>query len=87
MHAYTFALLYLLKTNELAKEFIDQNGFELFSKYLDFECIEDHQVAYNVIGALWIISYHPFANKGFEDYRVSQTICLIVTYSWRSLRR
>jgi hypothetical protein len=36
MHAYTFSLLYLLKTNELAKEFVEQNGFELFSKYLDY---------------------------------------------------
>lgn len=58
MHAYTFALLYVLKTNELAQEFVDQNGFEIISRYLEYECIEDHQVAYNVIGALWIISYH-----------------------------
>jgi hypothetical protein len=70
MHAYTFALLYLLKTNELAREFTEQNGFDLFSKFLSYECIEDHQVAYNVIGALWIISYHDFALKGFEDYRL-----------------
>lgn len=44
-----------------------QNGFAIFSKYLDYECIEEHQVAYNVIGALWILSVHEFAQKGFEE--------------------
>jgi hypothetical protein len=71
LNAYTFALMYLLKTNELAKEFVDQGGFELFSNYLNYECIKSYQIAYNVINALWIISYHPFSSRGFEDYRVS----------------
>jgi hypothetical protein len=70
IHAYTFCLMYLLKTNELAREFVDQSGFALFSKFLEKECIDEHQIAYNVICALWIISYHPFALKGFEDYKV-----------------
>lgn len=34
------------------------------------ECLKSNQIAYNVICSLWIISYHPFANKGFEDYRL-----------------
>ena len=42
MHAYTFALMYLLKTNELAKEFVDMNGFDLFARLLDRDCIEDY---------------------------------------------
>lgn len=42
LHTYTFALMYLLKTNELAREFVDHNGFDLYSKVLDKECIEDH---------------------------------------------
>ena len=70
INAYTFALMYLLKTNELAKEFVDQGGFELFHRYLNNECLKSNQIAYNVINSLWIISYHPFSLKGFEDYRL-----------------
>jgi len=70
MPAYTFALMYLLKTNELAKEFVDQGGFELFHQYLNLECLKSYQIAYNVLCSLWIISYHPFAMKGFEEGRL-----------------
>ncbi len=69
--AYTFNMMYMVKTNELAKEFVDQHGFELLARYLEFDCLEDHQIAYNVICTLWIISYHAFALKGFEDYRLN----------------
>lgn len=64
--------MYMLKTNELAQEFVDQNGFDLLTKFLDKDCIDDHQIAYNVSCALWIISYHTFALKGFEDFRVNK---------------
>lgn len=67
--AYTFALMYLLKTNELAKDFVENGGFELFHRYLNLECLKSYQIAYNVLCALWIISYHPFAMKGFEEGR------------------
>jgi len=70
LHAYTFAIMYLVKTNELAKDFVDQGGFELFSNYLNYECIKNYQIAYNVINALWIISFHPFSSRGFEDSRL-----------------
>lgn len=71
VHSYTFALLYLLKSNELAKEFVSQNGIErIFSRYLDKECLEDFQIAYNVICALWIVSFHEFAIPSFENYSV-----------------
>jgi hypothetical protein len=63
--------MYLLKTNELAQEFVHYGGFDLFSTYLEDLCLADHQIAYNVVCALWIISYHPFAVVGFEDYKVS----------------
>ena len=68
--AYTFSLLYLLKTNEMAKEFERSGGFEIFARLLDNECTVDHQVAYNVIAALWVVSFHPFALKRFEDYQL-----------------
>lgn len=60
--------MYLLKTNELAREFENSSGFNIFSKLLDDKCQTNTQVAYNVIATLWIISYHPFAIKNFEDY-------------------
>ena len=60
--------MYLVKTNELARDFEHNGGFEIFSKMLDNDCTEDHQVAYNVISALWIISFHPFSMRRFEDY-------------------
>ena len=41
-YAYTFTLMYLLKTNELAREFVDQNGFDIYSQMLDKDCLEDH---------------------------------------------
>jgi hypothetical protein len=66
-----------MKTNELAKDFIDANGFELFSKLLEKECIDDYQIAYNVICTLWVLSYHSFAAPGFEDFRVFISIPFI----------
>ena len=71
MHSYTFALMYLLKTNELAMEFERSGGFEIFKRFLENDCTTDHQIAYNVIASLWIISYHPFALKRFEDYNLA----------------
>lgn len=41
-HAYTFSLLYVLKTNELAKEFTEQNGFDLLANFLEKDATEDH---------------------------------------------
>lgn len=65
---YTSCLMYLLKANDLAREFVDQRGFEIMQKFLQNQAINDGQIAYNVITALWIISYHHFALKGFEDF-------------------
>lgn len=42
LQAYTFSLMYLLKTNELAKEFVDQGGFDLFQGYLNMECLKNY---------------------------------------------
>jgi hypothetical protein len=57
-----------LKTNELASEFEKSGGFDIFANFLSNDCIQEHQVAYNVIATLWIMSYHPFALRRFEDY-------------------
>jgi hypothetical protein len=42
MQAYTFSLMYLLKTNELANIFTRNSGFKVFSDLLERECTEDH---------------------------------------------
>jgi len=74
--------MYLLKTNELAREFVDQHGFELYSQFLDKDCLEDHQLAYNVACGLWIISFHNFAMRGFEDPRftIIEKVARILDY-------
>lgn len=69
--AYTFSLMYLLKTNELAYNFTRSHGFKIFSDLLDDECTKEHQVAYNVVSTLWILSYHQFTLKDFEDYSLN----------------
>jgi hypothetical protein len=34
--------MYLLKTNELAKEFERSGGFDIFSSFLNADCIQEH---------------------------------------------
>jgi len=54
--------MYLLKTNELARDFEVAGGFNIFSKLLfndaksEVECTRDHQIAYNVVAASLINS-------------------------------
>jgi hypothetical protein len=60
----------LLKHNELALEFVQIDGFATLMNMLSKECIKSTQIAYNVVCALWILSYHKFALKYFapEDF-------------------
>jgi len=69
--AYTFALLTILKTNELAKEFSTKNAFNMISNLLETECLSSYQVSYNVLCMLWILSYHDFTHPFFEDYTLA----------------
>jgi len=62
--------MYMVKTNELAKDFVDREGFNLFKALLQEDCIKNGQIAYNVCAALWILTYHPFALKGFTDFQL-----------------
>lgn len=59
--------MYLLKTNELAKQFSDNGGFNILEVYLTKIAPQNYQVAYNTICALWVLSYHDFALRYFED--------------------
>ena len=71
INAYTFALLTILKTNDLAKEFSTKQSFAMISNLLDTECLASHQVSYNVLCMLWILSYHDFTHEYFEDYTLA----------------
>lgn len=66
-NAYTFSIDYLVKINELAREFVELNGINKLIEMLDNQCLNDYQIAYNVLVALWILSYHDFAAKYFES--------------------
>ena len=63
--------MYVVKTNELAAQFYSTNGLEKLVQMLTNECIGDHQVAYNVLCALWIMSYQEEARREFEDVNKS----------------
>lgn len=68
MTAYTFALLTILKTNELAREYCTKQSFNNISNMLEGPCLDSSQVGYNVVCMLWILSYHEFTYEYFEDY-------------------
>lgn len=67
---FTHCLMYMVKTNELARDFVDRQGFQLIKAFLGDDCIKNGQIAYNVVCTLWILTYHPFALKGFTDYNL-----------------
>jgi len=71
INAYTFALMTILKTNDLAKEFSTKQSFTSISYLLDNDCLSSHQVSYNVLCMLWILSYHEFTHEYYEDYTMS----------------
>lgn len=90
VNAYTFALMILLKTNHLAREFSTQSSFKIISDLLEGPCLENPQVGYNVITMLWILSYHEFAHKYFEDYTLAliEKVSKILDYfSWEKIAR
>ena len=69
--AFTHCLMFMLKKNELALEFIERRGMTIFHRMLRQECIENGQIAYNVCCALWILTYHEFAMPAFTDFKMN----------------
>ena len=67
-HGQTFVISQMMKINELASEFYDMNGIKLLLNYLQNDCQADYQLAYNVIISFWILSFHEYARRDFEDY-------------------
>jgi len=92
--AYSFALMTVLKKNELARDYCDVQGIQIIDKFLEGPCIDQQsyspQVCYNIICSLWILSYHPFAQKYFEDYSLSlieKATKVLDFYSWEKIAR
>ena len=73
----------MLKVNELASEFYDMQGIKLLMNILRNDCQQDYQLAYNVILSLWILSFHDYARKDFEDYDLMliEKVLKILDYS------
>jgi len=89
--AFTFAIMTILKTNELAKIFCENRAsFDIISKYLEGPCLEKPQIGYNVMVILWILSYHEFAHQYFEDYTlaiIEKTSKVLDFFSWEKIAR
>jgi V-type H+-transporting ATPase subunit H len=68
VQAYVSTLAILVKTNELAQNFVHNHGFKMLTALLKKDCIEKAQVAYHVICTLWVLSYHEYARPEFCDY-------------------
>jgi len=80
----------LLKTNELAREFSTTQSFKVLSDLLDGPCLEQPQIGYNVVVILWILSYHDFTNKFFEDYTlaiIEKVSKILDFFSWEKIAR
>jgi hypothetical protein len=68
INAYTFALMTLLKCNDLAEIFVNGSSFNVIGKLLEGPCLSEPQIAYNVVTTLWILSAHEYSQQYFEDY-------------------
>lgn len=69
--ALTHCLMFLLKTNELAKKFVDNQGMLIYHRMLQRECITNGQIAYNVCCGLWILTALDAAMEHFTDFKLS----------------
>ena len=88
--AQSFAIMTLMKTNFLAKEFSSALGFQIMHQYLDGPCLENAQIAYNIIAALWVLSHHEFSHPYFEDYTgaIIEKVSKVLDYfSWEKIVR
>lgn len=94
-NAFTFALMTILKKNHLARDFANVKGFKFLEDLITGPCIKQNvsqapQIAYNTIVTMWILSYHEFAHKFFEDddrellFKCSKVLDF---YSWEKIAR
>lgn len=90
LHALSFAIMTLVKTNQLAQEFCNALGFKILNDFLDGPCLSNAQIAYQVVSTLWVMSYHDFSHSFFEDYSqaIIEKVSKILDYfSWEKIVR
>ena len=80
---YTHCLMYLLRINDVAQEFVSKDGFSTLLALLGDASQHDAQIAYNVCTCFWILSHHKFALRKFQDFQLSaiEKIAKILDFS------
>jgi hypothetical protein len=62
----------------------------VISDLLEGPCLEQPQIGYNVVVILWILSYHEFTHKYFEDYTIAiieKVSKILDFFSWEKIAR
>lgn len=62
----------------------------MISDLLEGPCLEQPQIGYNVVVILWILSYHEFTHKYFEDYTIAiieKVSKILDFFSWEKIAR
>lgn len=88
--ALSFALFTLVKTNSLAKELTNPLGYKILNEFLETECLQNAQIAYHIVGCLWILSYHDEALTFFQDYSqgiIEKVSKILDFFSWEKIVR
>lgn len=90
LNAFSFALMTMMKTNQLAREFSNALGFKIMSDFLEGPCLDNAQIAYHITSALWILSYQEFSHSYFEDYSlgiIEKVSKILDFFSWEKIVR
>jgi hypothetical protein len=90
LNALSFALFTLVKTNHLAVELSNELGYKILQEFLEEACLNNAQIAYNIVGCLWILSYHEKSHPFFEDYGkaiIEKVSKILDFFSWEKLVR
>lgn len=78
----TNCLMFLVKSNSLAKKFIEKRGFSHIEQLLKNDCLQNEHIAYNVLCTLWILSYHKESLVHFADfsYNIIELVAKILDF-------
>lgn len=67
---FVSALMYLLKHNDMVRQFYDNHGVRVLTDLMVQE-LDDMQTCYNIIVCLWVISFKHYALEAFENPKVA----------------
>lgn len=90
LNALSFAIMTMVKTNQLANEFSNNLGFRILNELLEGPCMSNAQIAYNVITTLWILSYHERSLEFIADYNrglIEKVSKILDQFSWEKIVR